>query len=314
MQCSNCGNSLRPDTKFCTKCGALVNNPTPSPPRAQPAQPAQPVVSFGDAPRAPLRGSSMGRPQRKSGCGKVLLILGIIGVLGLVGIGIAGYFGYKYAQEKIKSSEAYTVAIAALKAHPEVRARMGEIKETGFPIGSFNESADGSGEAAYTVSVVGTKARGQYYAVMRREQRKWRLVSGRLTMPDGDAIEVKSAEDEALSDDTPGTDDNAAAPPPGTGKSTKGVVSMGVLNGKATSKPEPAYPPVAKGARASGTVVVSVVVDETGKVISAKPSSGHPLLRAAAAAAAKQARFTPTLLSGKPVKVSGILTYNFAAP
>jgi len=39
--------------------------------------------------------------------------------------------------------------------------------------------------------------------------------------------------------------------------------------------------------------------------------SGHPLLRGAAEQAARGARFSPTLLSGQPVKVSGVITYNF---
>ncbi len=88
-------------------------------------------------------------------------------------------------------------------------------------------------------------------------------------------------------------------------------VSGGVLNGKAISKPQPPYPPIAKAARASGTVTVQIVVDETGQVISASPVGGHPLLQQAAAQAARQARFSPTLLSGQPVKVSGVITYNF---
>ena len=58
-------------------------------------------------------------------------------------------------------------------------------------------------------------------------------------------------------------------------------------------------------------VVVQVTVDEEGKVISASAVSGHPLLRQAAVQAAYQARFSPTLLSGQPVKVTGTITYNF---
>jgi len=91
----------------------------------------------------------------------------------------------------------------------------------------------------------------------------------------------------------------------------KTIVSGGVLNGKAISKPQPAYPPIAKAARASGTVTVQIVVDESGRVIQASAVSGHPLLQQAAVAAARQARFSPTLLSGQPVKVSGVITYNF---
>jgi protein TonB len=100
-------------------------------------------------------------------------------------------------------------------------------------------------------------------------------------------------------------------PPKPTPEKPKTIVSGGVLNGKAISKPQPAYPPIAKAARAQGTVTVQIVVDESGRVISANAVSGHPLLQQAAVAAARQARFSPTLLSGQPVKVSGVITYNF---
>jgi protein TonB len=100
------------------------------------------------------------------------------------------------------------------------------------------------------------------------------------------------------------------APKP-TPEPKKTVVSGGVLNGKAISKPQPTYPPIAKAARASGTVTVQILVDESGRVVSASAVSGHPLLQQAAVAAARQARFSPTLLSGQPVKVSGVITYNF---
>ncbi|HYG82457.1 MAG TPA: TonB family protein, partial [Pyrinomonadaceae bacterium] len=92
------------------------------------------------------------------------------------------------------------------------------------------------------------------------------------------------------------------------------AVSGGVLNGKAVSKPQPAYPPAARAARTQGTVTVQVLVDEAGRVVSANAVGGHPLLQQAAVAAAQQARFTPTLLSGQPVKVSGVITYNFGLP
>jgi TonB family protein len=88
-------------------------------------------------------------------------------------------------------------------------------------------------------------------------------------------------------------------------------ISGGVLNNKAIEKPQPAYPPIAKAARASGTVTVQILVDEEGRVVSANAVSGHPLLQQAAVAAARQARFSPTLLSGQPVKVSGVITYDF---
>jgi TonB family protein len=89
------------------------------------------------------------------------------------------------------------------------------------------------------------------------------------------------------------------------------LVDAGVVNGKALSLPQPAYPTEAKNERVSGTVEVKIIIDETGKVTFACAVAGHPLLQAAAEQAALGARFTPTLLQGTPVKVTGIVTYNF---
>lgn len=91
------------------------------------------------------------------------------------------------------------------------------------------------------------------------------------------------------------------------------TISGGVLNAKAISLPKPAYSPIARAAKASGTVIVQVTVDENGNVVSAQAVSGHPLLQAASVAAARSAKFSPTRLSGQPVKVTGVIQYNFVA-
>jgi periplasmic protein TonB len=88
-------------------------------------------------------------------------------------------------------------------------------------------------------------------------------------------------------------------------------VSSGVLNGKAISLPSPVYPDIARRAGASGVVEVEVVIDINGKVISAKATSGPLLLRQSSEMAARLARFNPTLLSGQPMRVSGVISYNF---
>lgn len=89
-------------------------------------------------------------------------------------------------------------------------------------------------------------------------------------------------------------------------------VSGGVLNGSAVSLPPPSYPEAAKRSRFSGSVIVEVVIDEMGKVISAQAISGPMALREVAVQAALKARFSPTKLSGQPVKVSGTISYKFA--
>lgn len=76
---------------------------------------------------------------------------------------------------------------------------------------------------------------------------------------------------------------------------------------------KPSYPAAAKAVRASGTIPVQVTIDEDGNVISAQAVEGHPLLRSAAVKAARQSKFLMTLLSGVPVKVTGIINYNFVA-
>jgi TonB family protein len=103
----------------------------------------------------------------------------------------------------------------------------------------------------------------------------------------------------------------ASAPPPPPKPTPRAPISGGVLNGKATRLVQPAYPAIARAAHASGQVRVQVLVDESGNVVSATPVSGHPLLQASAAAAARQSKFSPTMLSGQPVKVTGVIVYNF---
>lgn len=87
--------------------------------------------------------------------------------------------------------------------------------------------------------------------------------------------------------------------------------SGGVLQAVAQKRVEPIYPPLAKAAQVSGSVVVEVTVDEEGNVISARAVSGHPLLKDAAIAAAQAWTFAPTELQGVRVKVIGTITFDF---
>jgi protein TonB len=94
-------------------------------------------------------------------------------------------------------------------------------------------------------------------------------------------------------------------------KTVPKVISKGPITGEALSLPKPAYPPLAKQMGIQGKVNVQVLIDESGRVVSAKAISGSPALMHAAQKAAFDARFSPTRLGGQPVKVSGVITYNF---
>jgi len=88
-------------------------------------------------------------------------------------------------------------------------------------------------------------------------------------------------------------------------------VAGGILDHVTTKKPAPEYPAIAKSARASGSILVRILIDERGDVTSAQAVSGHALLRASAENAARGAKFNPVMLCGRPAKVSGVLRYNF---
>jgi TonB family protein len=92
---------------------------------------------------------------------------------------------------------------------------------------------------------------------------------------------------------------------------TNNVLS-GVTMGSALRKVQPPYPSIARAARVSGLVQLLILISETGEVIQADAVSGHPLLRDAAAQAARQWLFEPTEQSGRPVKILGVLNFNFA--
>jgi TonB family protein len=98
----------------------------------------------------------------------------------------------------------------------------------------------------------------------------------------------------------------------GVGSGSGAGTGKGVgLGGQKLYAPEPEYPPIAKAAGAEGMVRVRVTVDEEGNVIAAEAVSGHPLLQAAAVDAARAAKFKPTFLDGQPVKVKGVISYEF---
>ena len=312
MSCPNCGNDVPPSMKFCSKCGTPVSAPqmnaTPyTPPASQIQQPSwSPMPQVAGAP-----------PKRKSRAGKILLIVGIVFILLLAGIGTAIYFGIRSYMSSVKSSAPYALAESTLRESPVIKEKLGEIKNIGVPLGTYKEEADGSGFAAYTMSVEGEKASGQYVAAMIRSKSVWHIQRAMVKMPNGEEINI--ANDTNYRSDAPPVpvdDANENLTPeqssPGNSNGKSKTISGGVLNGKAISLPEPVYPPAAKAAKASGTVIVKVAVDETGKVISATVVSGHPLLQEAAKAAAYKARFQPTLISGKPVLVTGTIMYNFA--
>lgn len=88
-------------------------------------------------------------------------------------------------------------------------------------------------------------------------------------------------------------------------------IAKGVVNGTAISLPRPVYPSGAQRKGVGGAVNVEVFINESGDVVQACAISGAKELHLISEAAAYKAKFKPTTLSGVPVKVVGLLVYNY---
>jgi protein TonB len=88
-------------------------------------------------------------------------------------------------------------------------------------------------------------------------------------------------------------------------------VSMGVTSGLLVRKVNPTYPPLARQARISGTVILRAVISKDGSIENLSLVSGHPMLAPAAIDAVKQWKYKPYLLNGEPVEVDTEVQVNF---
>lgn len=278
-------------------------------------------AQFGGSFQPPLQ-----QPQQKGCLGrnwKWMLPAGCLGLL-LAGVLLIGGIVF-VAMSAIKSSEAYQGALNIAQTHPLAVERLGQPIQDGWLV-QGNIKFDGNGgNANFQIPVSGPKNSGTLHVRAVKPSGAWMyerldLVVGGETVsllnrrPDeteaDTLVDVEEDADGSHGDET-GEATNADEVAESESTSGPKPIPLGLLNERAVSKPQPPYPPAAKAARAEGTVVVQVMVDETGGVVSAKAVSGHPLLRAAAEAAAQRAKFSPMLLSGQPMKISGTLTYNF---
>jgi outer membrane biosynthesis protein TonB len=100
---------------------------------------------------------------------------------------------------------------------------------------------------------------------------------------------------------------------PDTGKPFAALIQGGVLNGKATFLAKPTYPVEARAQRIDGSISVVVLIDETGNVTRVGYNSGKVMFLPGVIPAVCSSKFSPTTLKGRPIKVSGTVTYNFVS-
>ena len=219
---------------------------------------------------------------------------------------------YRMPQDRAAYDEAYTCASEGLRLVEEaIRLNPESENAWGYKTSLLREMAklaemDGQPEMSALYAQQADESQRRTAGLSMRGQSARTLAASEVVAP----VPPRGAIATNSTGPVPVTEAEATSqvPPP---PPLRGPIAGGVLNGRAISKPPPAYPVEARAARASGVVTVQIIVDEVGAVISARAVNGHPLLQPAAVQAAYQARFTPTLLSGVPVKVSGVITYNF---
>jgi len=291
--CSKCGAQFGDEMNYCLEDGSLLPDPAsraeygektaelrdePTPTKA--ATPNESVETRYQPQRSNPPQFSPPGVQRDSSRTRYLLPLTLLG-LGVVTLGVAGIglFAYFYSrQSDVASANVNTMNRAANIQGPGSPANSSDLP-VAFP-GSNSTASNSVTPAA-------------------NEPRSTPTLRSQMPTPAPTRGTVEQPEP------------SPPQPPAIPGNRVPKTIAGGVLNGKAINLPKPPYPPVARAVRASGPVAVQVLIDEDGRVISANAVSGHPLLRGAAEQAARGARFSPTLLSGQPVKVSGVITYNF---
>jgi protein TonB len=89
-------------------------------------------------------------------------------------------------------------------------------------------------------------------------------------------------------------------------------VSAGVAIGMLIQRTPPVYPPIAKTARVSGTVVLQATISKTGTIEGLHVISGPEMLRQAALDAVRTWRYRPYMLSGQPIAVETTLNVIFS--
>lgn len=242
-------------------------------------------------------------PQRKKSS-VVPILLAVIGVLVLLG-GALGIGGWYY----LRNGNSTEVAQTNANQNANLNANTETDGNSSFPIFTDNTNAENTNLNSNLASNANLKSPTPTPKATPTATPK------PTATPRSDNSNDDNGDDPPEPELTPTPFARPTAPiaTPEPTRNVPTTVSSGVVNGKATNLPKPAYPAAARAVRASGAVNVQVLIDEQGNVLSANAVSGHPLLRQAAVSAARQAKFSPTVLSGQPVKVTGTIVYNFAA-
>ncbi len=264
---------------------------TRNPPTAE--QSIQPTVALSNQPTASAKMetspvfASLTTDLENSRSRSNVMVASFVGILALIGTAIGGVWWVSDSKKNTDQSLANTTVQN--------------------PATAVNKNLDSGFSTATNSTTFGNQAETNFKSEANGNQRLSTPTPAETTKQ----TPVKETDDKP----TPKTAvPEETEPPPDRNLTPKPVpktISGGVVNSRATSLTKPEYPAAARAVRASGAVNVQVTIDENGNVISASAVSGHPLLRSSAVNAARSSKFSPTMLSGQKVKVTGVIVYNF---
>jgi protein TonB len=101
-------------------------------------------------------------------------------------------------------------------------------------------------------------------------------------------------------------------PPPPTKAPSRIRVGGNVQAASLVNKVTPQYPPIAKTAHVSGTVILHAIIAKDGSIQELQYMSGPPLLMKSAMDAVREWRYKPTMLNGDPVEVDTTISVVFS--
>lgn len=287
----------RDESRFVVPLGSTPQQQTP-PPMPPPIQAGVGAPPPGQPPTIPPQRP---QPKRKSN-GGLYAILGVLAFLGVLGLA-SGFGIYWY----LSSNKEVAVANTNGGANSNNAANNNSANtDVNFPnLGNGNSVINANENANGNVNLNANARPSPSVKPSPSVSPSVNRNTNRNTNQN------ENTDDEPPPPPTPEPRETPTPRPSPTQPQGARTVAGGVVNGKATNLPRPPYPAAARAVRAEGQVNVQVLIDENGNVVSASAISGHPLLRQAATSAARQAKFSPTTLSGQPVKVSGVIIYNF---
>ncbi len=268
------------------------NVPVPEP---DPERPRIVVPTYEEAreQQARARVAPPYRPPTKSNTAKVV-ILTILGTLAVIGVAAMGL----WLLQRDRSADSNLNANIDANANANINANTNLGIDTNF---NFNLNANfNSGPNLNTNVNVNANLKTP------TPTPKPTPSATPAPTPDDDATPAPTPSRTPIPTPEPTIIRPGSSPTPRSVSTPNRNLNGGVLNNMAVSLARPIYPPMAKQLGASGEVRVQVAVDGTGKVVSARAVTGHPLLRAAAESAARQSK-----MRVDAANMTGQIVYNF---